>query len=45
MTHLCSKQPDDLVIVPRWYLENLQYLIMSVPDWYNDECLDGVHDE
>jgi len=43
--HLCTENPDDLILVPRWYVESMAMMIASVPEWYNSECLDGIHDE
>lgn len=43
--YLCTRHPDDLIVVPRWFVESLLSTISSIPEWYNDECLDGVHDE
>lgn len=43
--YMCTKNPDDLLLIPRWYMDSLLMMVTSIPDWYNDECLDGVHDE
>ncbi len=44
-THFFTENPDDLIKVPRWFVESLINMVYSIPDWYNVECFDGVHDE
>jgi hypothetical protein len=44
-THFFTENPDDLIKVPRWFVESLINMVYSIPDWYNMECFDGVHDE